>query len=247
MPDAVTVVVPTYNERENLPRLVERLAAALDRPWELVVVDDGSPDGTAAVARELGRRYPVRVVERAGKQGLGSAYRAGMREARAGAVVAMDADLSHNPSFLPALLRAIDEGADLAVGSRYVPGGAVVGWGLRRKATSRGANLLARFVLRLRTRDATTGFRVYGPRARQLALLTTSDGYSFQIETVHLAERHRLAVREVPITFKDREVGVSKLGGHEIAKFLRTLVRLKAAAGKPVVALPPTSATPARR
>lgn len=226
--DPVTIVVPTYNERDNLPRLVDGIAAHLDRPWELVVVDDGSPDGTADVARALAGKYPVRVVQRSGKQGLGSAYREGMRQARPGPAIAMDADLSHDPRFIPALVKAVDGGADLALGSRYVPGGSVVGWTLRRKATSRGANLLARAILGLRVKDATTGFRCYGPRARALLQTTQSDGYAFQIEAIHLSERHGLRVREVPIEFKDREVGESKLGSQEILKFLGTLRRLRA-------------------
>lgn len=237
-PETVSIVVPTYNERENLPKLVDGIARHLERPWELVVVDDASPDGTADVARRLASTYPVRVVQRSGKQGLGSAYREGMRQARPGPAIAMDADLSHDPQYIPALVRAVDDGADLALGSRYVPGGSVVGWGLRRKATSRGANLLARTILGLGVKDATTGFRCYGPRARALLQTTQSDGYAFQIEAIHLSERHDLTVREVPIRFKDREVGESKLGSQEIFKFLGTLRRLRAAGSRPLASGP---------
>ncbi|HLE97954.1 MAG TPA: polyprenol monophosphomannose synthase [Candidatus Thermoplasmatota archaeon] len=226
--ERVTIVVPTYNERDNLPRLVEGLARAVPRPWRVLVVDDASPDGTAAVARRLAQDHPVDLLERSGKLGLGSAYRQGFSRVSEGLVVTMDADLSHDPRFVPELIASVRAGADLALGSRYVPGGRSVGWTMRRRITSRAANLLARATLHLPVRDVTTGFRCYGPRARSLALETLSDGYAFQIEAVHLAAQAGLALREVPIEFRDRRIGASKLGSIEVVKFLRTLRRLRA-------------------
>jgi len=124
----VTFVVPTFNERQNLPRLVESIRAHAPGPYEILVVDDASPDGTAELARDLAREHPVRVLSRPGKGGLGSAYRDGFREAKGDAVFEMDADLSHDPRFIPALLEAVERGADVAVGSRYVAGGRILGW-----------------------------------------------------------------------------------------------------------------------
>src|SRR3989442_4336024 len=138
-----SVIVPTYNEAASLPLLVERLAPAMrDREWELIVVDDGSPDGTAEVAAKLGATQPVPVLRRAGEAGLASAVIAGVEEARGDVLVVMDADLSHPPEVVPDLLAVIDAGVDLAVGSRYVTGGATMDWPLRRRVDSRGACLI---------------------------------------------------------------------------------------------------------
>src|SRR6266446_10190818 len=153
----ISVIVPTYNEAESLPPLIERLGAVMSgHTWELVVVDDGSPDGTAEVANRLSARHPVWVVRRAGKAGLASAVIAGFKESRGDILVVMDADLSHPPETVPALVKAIDEGADLAVGSRYVSGGAVKDWPLRRRVVSRVACLIGNVLVPVR--DATSGF-----------------------------------------------------------------------------------------
>lgn len=213
--DTVTVVVPTYNERDNLPHLA---AAVLLHGYSLLIVDDGSPDGTGDIADDLAAEVNrVSVIHRAEKQGLGPAYAAGFDQALAeGAeiVVEMDADFSHNPGDLPRLVEAVEAGADLAIGSRYVPGGATPDWPLLRRFISRAGNLYSRVMLGIPTRDATAGYRAF--RAAALARLpyrqAQASGYGFQVEMAWRAHQNGLAVVEVPITFRDREVGTSKMG-----------------------------------
>lgn len=213
--EAVTVVVPTYNERENLSHLA---AAVLLHGYSLLVVDDGSPDGTGRIADELANDLArVGVIHRTHKQGLGPAYVAGFDRALAEgaeAVIEMDADFSHNPADLPRLVAALEDGADLAIGSRYVPGGATPDWPAHRRLISRGGNLYARTMLGIPIRDATAGFRAY--RAEALARLpyrqAQASGYGFQVEMAWRAQQAGLDVREVPITFRDRRYGTSKMG-----------------------------------
>lgn len=211
------VVVPTYDERENVARLLPLVLGA-DPRVDVLVVDDGSPDGTADVVEQLSHCEPrLHLLRRAGKGGLGSAYRAGFAWALDrdyDAVVEMDADLSHPADRLPALLDALGE-ADLAIGSRWVPGGATVGWPLRRRLLSRGGNVYVTLALRLGVRDATAGFRAFRREALQAirALDLTSDGYCFQVESTYVAARRGLRVVEVPITFTERVDGVSKMSG----------------------------------
>lgn len=225
----VSIVVPTYNERQNLPRLVEALAANLAFPYEIIVVDDSSPDHTADLARDLAQRHPIRVIERPAKAGLGSAYRDGFAAARGEVVLEMDADLSHDPRHVPALVEAVVRGAGVAVGSRYVAGGSVVGWGWYRRIVSGVGNGVARAVLRLGVRDVTSGFRAYSREAAKVVQDARSDGYSFQVEALHLAKRRGLVIVEVPITFENRTVGKSKLAATEFATFLQTVARLRLA------------------
>jgi dolichol-phosphate mannosyltransferase len=227
MAPLVTIVVPTYNERQNLARLVAALATHVREPYEIVVVDDASPDGTADLARDLASKHPVRLVSRPGKGGLGSAYREGFRAARGDAIFEMDADLSHDPRFIPALLRAVEEGADIAIGSRYVAGGRVAGWSAYRRLVSGTGNALARLVLRLPALDVTSGFRCYAREAASVVQETRSDGYAFQVEALHVARRRGLRVVEVPIAFENRTVGKSKLGPAEFGRFVRTVARLR--------------------
>jgi dolichol-phosphate mannosyltransferase len=209
------VVVPTYNEADGIVALLERVLSAAPQA-DVLVVDDNSPDGTGAVVAshpEHGRR--VHLLHRPGKAGLGPAYRAGFAwalDAGYDAVVQMDADLSHPPERLPALLAALEH-ADLAVGSRYVQGGGVRDWPLSRRAISRGGNLFVRMVLGTSVHDATSGFKAFrrGALMRVLAGRSESNGYCFQIETTWRAERIGLHVVEVPITFTDRTAGESKM------------------------------------
>lgn len=213
--ERVLVVVPTYDERENLPRLLERLHAAVPTA-EVLVVDDNSPDGTGALADELaGQDDRVHVLHRAGKEGLGAAYLAGFAWALArgyDAIVEMDADGSHAPEQLPALLEALAH-ADLVLGSRWVPGGAVVDWPRRRELLSRGGNAYTRAMLRLPVRDATGGFRVYRRRVLEQLHLedVSSQGYCFQVDLVRRAYRAGFTVAEVPIRFVERVAGASKM------------------------------------
>ena len=227
------VVVPTSGEAENLPGLARRLLA-LDEGIHLVVVDDASPDETGAIADALARENPgrVAVLHRPGKLGLGTAYLAGIEAALgsgASRVATMDAGLSHEPERLPALLEASGR-ADVVIGSRYVPGGGAVDSPLSRRLLSRAANLAAQATLGLETRDATAGFRVYRRHAAGtlLAAGVVSSGYSFLLETTFLLEEKGSVVEEVPIRFRDRREGRSKISRGEIGKAGATVARLAA-------------------
>jgi dolichol-phosphate mannosyltransferase len=212
----VLVIVPTYNERENLPRIVARLRAAVPAA-DVLVADDSSPDGTGEIADELAAGDDhVHVVHRRGKEGLGAAYLHGFAwgmEHGYDVLVEMDADGSHPPEQLPDLLERIDAGADLVLGSRYVPGGSVVNWPRSREVLSRGGNLYARLALGIDLRDATGGYRAF--RRTTLEKLDlhdiSSQGYCFQVDLAQRAIRRGLRVEEVPITFVEREFGSSKM------------------------------------
>ncbi len=236
----VSVVVPTYNEAETLPRLVDGIRENLPLAYEIIVVDDGSPDGTADLARELGKTHPIWVIDRGEKRGLGSAIRTGVSVARADIVAVMDADLSHDPAHLPALIETVVEGADLALGSRYVAGGDIVGWSAYRRLVSGVGNGLARTVLGIPSQDATTGFRVYGPAAKPLVSNAQSEGYAFQVEILFLAKQAGLTLAEAPIRFENRQDGKSKLGTGEFVGFLGTIGRLR------FTRRPPTRRSPRR-
>jgi dolichol-phosphate mannosyltransferase len=209
------VVVPTYNEVENIGRLVPEILAQ-DPGLDVLVVDDGSPDGTARQVRGLqqfGSR--VHLLERSGKQGLGSAYIAGFRWALANGyplVFEMDADFSHQPRSLPEFLREIDT-ADVVLGSRYLHGITVVNWPLRRLVLSVGANLYARIVTGLPVKDCTGGFKCFRREVLESIPLDRirSDGYSFQIEVSWYCWKRGFRIREIPIVFEDRRIGVSKM------------------------------------
>ncbi|MDR7579229.1 MAG: polyprenol monophosphomannose synthase [Armatimonadota bacterium] len=222
----VSVVVPTYNERETLSELVGRLHQALGSGYEVVVVDDSSPDGTADLARELGRQHPVRVLQRPGKLGLGSAVLEGARAASGRWVVVMDADLSHPPEVVPQLVDALRSGAELAVGSRYVPGGGVRDWPWRRRLMSRVAVALARLWLRERVSDPVSGF--FAAR-RELLLDPSLEGIGYKILLEVLVRNRGRSVVEVAYVFTDRRGGRSKLGAGEVWNYLRLLWRLHSA------------------
>ena len=219
VPSARTlVIIPTYDERENLPGVVERLLAAAPEV-SVLIADDNSPDGTGEVADRLAAEDPrgrITVMHREGKQGLGAAYIAGFRwglERGYTVLVEMDADGSHPPERLPAMLAAVDGGADLAIGSRYVPGGAVVNWPWQRHVISRGGNVYSRVMLGVGIKDITAGYRAY--RATALAELDLdsieSMGYCFQIDMTWRLLNNGHRVVEVPITFTERTVGQSKM------------------------------------
>jgi dolichol-phosphate mannosyltransferase len=224
------VVLPTYNERDNIERVVADILAYLRA--HVLVVDDGSPDGTGALADQLAASDPrVRVLHRAGKQGLGTAYIAGFRDAMANGyelVFEMDADFSHPPWDLPRLAAASRD-AELVIGSRYVGGGSTIGWGFRRRMLSRGANLYARTILGTRIRDMTAGFRCYDVAAlRQLDLgAVAAQGYAFQIEMALRMVRAGHRVVEIPIHFTDRRVGQSKMDGKIAREALLLVPRLR--------------------
>jgi dolichol-phosphate mannosyltransferase len=211
----LSVVVPTYNEAGSIPKLAERLDTALaGREWELVVVDDGSPDGTAEIAAALAPRIPVKVVRRSAKAGLASAVLAGFAAASGDTLVVMDADLSHPPEIVPALADALDRGADLAVGSRYVKGGGVEDWPLQRRVVSRVACLMGNALVPVH--DATSGFFALR-RSVVEGVKLNPIGFKIGFEVIARG-RYRKAV-EVPYTFRDRELGASKFGRREIMQY----------------------------
>ncbi|QWF85346.1 polyprenol monophosphomannose synthase [Amycolatopsis sp. CA-230715] len=224
--EPVLVVIPTYNERDNLPPILRRLRAALPEAHALVV-DDGSPDGTGEIADKLAADDDrVHVLHRTEKAGLGAAYVAGFRWGLAreyATIVEMDADGSHAPEDLPRLLDALGD-ADLVIGSRYVTGGSVVNWPKQREILSRGANLYSRFALGVGVKDITAGFRAYRREVLEKLALDeiASHGYCFQIDLTLRTADAGFEIVEVPITFTEREIGESKMSGSIIREaFLR--------------------------
>ena len=217
------VVLPTYNEAENIVGFLRAVRQAVPEA-DVLVVDDNSPDGTAALAEEtaseLGR---IKVLHRAGKQGLGAAYRHGFTTAfdeDYEAIVSMDSDYSHDPAVIPTMLRLVLDGADAVIGSRYVPGGATVDWPLPRRLLSKWGNRYTAAVLRLPVSDCTSGFRAY--RAEALRTIdpasTTAEGYAFLTELVRKLIANGATIVETPITFRDRQFGTSKMSARIIAE-----------------------------
>jgi dolichol-phosphate mannosyltransferase len=219
------ICLPTYDERENLRPIVEAIHAVVP-DVDVLVIDDDSPDGTGALADELAARDPrVKVLHRARKEGLGRAYLAGFAwalERGYGLVLEMDADFSHDPRHLPALLAAA-EGADLVLGSRYVPGGGTVDWGLGRRLVSRGGSAYARAILGVSVRDLTGGFKCFRREVLEAVDLATVEcsGYAFQIELTWRALVRGFRVVEVPIVFADRRVGQSKMSRRIVLEAMR--------------------------
>jgi dolichol-phosphate mannosyltransferase len=224
----VSVVVPTYQERENIATLVTRTDQVLRGfDYEIVVVDDESPDGTGEAAKSLASEYAVRVIERKGERGLGSAILEGFRNAQGDVVVAMDADLQHPPEVIPQLVAAMQRGADIAVASRYAAGGQIREWSWPRRLVSWGATLLARPLTRVR--DPMSGCFMLNHSVLEGARVTP-DGYKLLLEILVKGRYRR--VEEVPITFGVRQAGESKLGAAEYARYLRLLARLYAWRGQ---------------
>jgi dolichol-phosphate mannosyltransferase len=243
-------VVPTYNERDTIPHLIDQLLARPIAP-DILVVDDNSPDGTAAIVKAAIAAHPdrVQILERPGKEGLGRAYIAGfghaMRQDRYDVIVQMDADGSHDPADVDRLVEATNE-ADLVIGSRYVPGGRVDGLTSGREVLSRGGNSYARLVLRLGVCDLTGGFKAWSSAllAQVLAEETASDGYGFQIEMTLRAAHLGARIRELPITFHERRAGISKMNwriASEAAWIVPTMAhRYPRRTARPIVATPRT-------
>lgn len=229
---SVTIVIPTYNERGNIEILISRIAALHIPDVGIIAVDDASPDGTGKLVEALLGDFPqVTLIRRPAKLGLGSAYVEGFTRALtqgADVIVEMDADLSHSPEDIPRLLNAIEEGADVAIGSRRVPGGKIVGWHWRRHLASTCATWISRALLGFSTRDITSGFRAFR-RSTLIAIHfadVRSDGYAFQEEMLLRCERGKFIITEVPVVFMDRVRGESKLGFRDVVSFFVTLLRL---------------------
>ncbi len=232
VPKAV-LCLPTYNERENLEPMLRALG---NKGVRVLVIDDNSPDGTGPLADQLATELDyVDVLHRERKEGLGPAYLAGFRRALsdgAELVLEMDCDFSHDPNDVPRLLAAVEGGADLALGSRYAPGGGVRNWGLLRRVISAGGSLYARVLLGVKVRDLTGGFKCYRRAVLERIDLDAveSKGYAFQIETTYRALRAGFKVVEVPITFLDREVGGSKMSKAIVAEAIWKVPGLRLAA-----------------
>jgi len=229
----VWVVVPTYNERENLARVTEAILDALPE-CNVLVVDDHSPDGTGALADTMAAANPrIEVLHRSRKEGLGIAYRDGFRRVldKPGtiAVVQMDADLSHDPADLPRLVAPLMRDADLVLGTRWMPGGGTRGWPLHRRIVSRGGTVFARVILLLPYRDLTGGYKAWRHELLEAIRLREADaqGYGFQIETTWWAHRRGASIREIPIIFREREAGRSKMRGAIVIEAVGLVLRLR--------------------
>jgi dolichol-phosphate mannosyltransferase len=224
------VLIPTYQEAENIASILQRVRAAVPSA-SVLVIDDNSPDGTAELAEAVnGELGQIEVLRRPGKGGLGPAYLAGYRWAidrDYELVVDMDADGSHNPATVPDLIGVVDNGADLAMGSRWIPGGSIPGWSFRRRMLSRWGNRYASFALGIDVKDATGGFRAYRvAMLRRLDLATVrANGYGFQIEMAYRVVQRGGRVVEIPIEFKDRTLGMSKMSGNIILEALVLVTR----------------------
>jgi dolichol-phosphate mannosyltransferase len=236
----VWVILPTYNEAGNIEAMVEALGAKLSGEDRILIVDDNSPDGTGPIADRIAESEPrVEVLHRPGKEGLGPAYIAGFRralEGGAGLIAQMDADFSHDPAYLPRLIAA-SALADLVLGSRYVPGGAVAEWGTARRLISRGGSLYSRTVLGVPVRDPTGGFKCFRREVLETIDLDSvaASGYSFQVEMTYRTLRAGFEVLEVPITFREREEGKSKMSTSIVieAAWRVPAIRLSSLAGRP--------------
>lgn len=229
------IVTPTYNEKDNLPRFVDAVRSAMPAA-DLMIVDDNSPDGTGEMADAIAAKDDrVKVMHRAGKLGLGTAYiQAFQKGLEAGyeRFFEMDADLSHDVKYLPDFVRALDDGADVVIGSRNIPGGGVLGWGLGRHFISKGGSLYSRTILGLGVKDLTSGYKAFTRRALEAIDIGTvqSNGYSFQIEMTYRAIRKGMKITEVPIVFVDRTAGASKMSRKIFVEAIGVVWKLRAEA-----------------
>lgn len=233
----VSIIIPTYNERKNLPVLIDQLIAVFKGhiiQGNIIVIDDESPDGTGVVADELSNKISnMYVIHRHGKLGIGSAYIAGFKYAiekiSSDLIITMDSDLSHDPECISSFINLCSNGCDVVIGSRYIAGGGIENWSFYRRIISRGANFLASTILGVRVHDMTTGYRCYKKEVIQAIDLKTikSEGYSFLEEILYRCNQKKFTICETPIVFADRKYGKSKLSKSEMFKFLLTILRLK--------------------
>jgi len=225
----LSILVPTYMEKENIGALVASIWENLSQyDFEIVFIDDNSPDGTAEEIKNLSKRFDnIKLVVRNGKRGLGSAYKDGFKTANGELIVQMDADLSHNPADLPKILAALEH-SDIVVGSRYTKDGKAIGWKWHRNIVSKGANFLATVFLGLKVNDSTSGFKAYKRSAfKQLVSASKFNGFEFQVEALYIAEKLGLRIAEVPVTFVNRRRGKSKLKFKDIVNFAVALVKMR--------------------
>ncbi len=226
------VVIPTYNEADNIEKLIQQIFSLNLPGLEILIVDDNSPDGTSEIINKLQiTNYKLHLIKRTSKLGLGSAYIAGFKKAlKLGAdyIFEMDADFSHNPQDIPRMLEAI-QNADLVIGSRKIPGGKIIGWNWWRKFMSNGAMWFSRILLNLQTRDVTAGFRCFRREVLEKIDLDkiTSNGYAFQEEMLYRTEKADFKILEIPVIFVDRQAGQSKLNKKDILEFFITIFKLR--------------------
>jgi dolichol-phosphate mannosyltransferase len=232
----ICIVIPTYNERENLSKLVPKIEYVLFNSHlegYIVIVDDNSPDGTGELAEQLAKEYGnIMVLHRQGKLGIGSAYREAfqtiLNSLNVDVVLEMDADLSHDPAYIPSLVKTINDGYDLVIGSRYVKGGDISNWSIVRRIISKGANFLAKNLTGVKINDMTSGFRAYSIKALRSIDLESieSNGYAFQVEILYKCVKAGFKAVECPIVFRERDEGKSKLGIRAILEFLKTVLKI---------------------
>lgn len=228
------IVIPTYNESENIEKLIRKIFALNIPELEILIVDDNSPDDTAKIVRNLQSSVSdlkLHLIQRQGKFGLGSAYITGFKKALnlgADFIFEMDADFSHDPDDVPRLLKTCQE-ADLTIGSRKIPGGKVIGWGWARKFMSNGAMWFSRLILGLKPKDVTAGFRCFKRRVLESINIDSikSNGYAFQEELLYRTQKNGFKITEVPVTFVDRQEGKSKLSKKDIIEFFWIILKLK--------------------
>lgn len=225
----LSIVIPTYNEAENIGPLIseiERVFEDCGINGEIIVVDDNSPDGTASIVKKYMEKFDnILILERNEKCGLGYAYKAGFELVSGRVVMEMDADFSHDPSNIPSIFQKCSNLSDVVIGSRYVRGGKIIGWGFARRLVSFFANMLVNILLRLGVRDNTSGFRAYRREALETILpYVKCNSYDFQVEMVQRAKEHGFTVNETPIVFRERVHGKSKLGRGELSSFVRMLL-----------------------
>lgn len=232
LPFKIFVIIPTYNEAKNITLLVEKIFQIQIPDLRVVIIDDNSPDGTGKIAEKLSKSYPITVLHREKKQGIGSAYCLGFQYAlnhQADIIIQMDADLSHNPKEIPKFIEEIKNETEMVIGSRRIPGGKIFGWNLWRHLCSWAATNFSRFLLDLKTKDITSGYRGYKSQALKAINISKikSSGYAFFEEITYRAEKQGIKIKEIPIIFLDRRSGHSKLGLKEILEFFKTIWRLK--------------------
>jgi dolichol-phosphate mannosyltransferase len=231
----IGIVIPTYNERENIKKLIPKIfeiARKNKLNIEVLVVDDNSPDGTAEVVKKFQERFPITLIKRSTKLGLGSAYIAGFKkflQNDVDVIFEMDADLSHDPKYIPNFLQKIHQNYDMVIGSRYIKNGAIQGWSIYRKILSRGGNFIGHFLAGFKINDVTSGFRAYkkGILEKVNLDLIKSSGYAFQLETLYRVLKYRGKVIEIPFVFTDRTRGKSKISKKDIVEFLNIALKIR--------------------
>ena len=229
----IYISIATYNEKDNIEKLIRKIFSLNMPDLNVVIVDDDSPDGTSEIVNGLKQEFSnLNLIKRSGKLGYGSAHIAGFKMAidkDAKIIISMDADFSHNPDVIPLLINSINNGNDVSIGSRRINGGKIIGWNLWRKFCSAGAMLTSQIILGIKTRDLTSGFRAYNSKVFDKVVLDDikSDGYSFLEELIYKIEKNNFKIEEIAIVFEDRKFGKSKLSKKEIIKFFITIFKIK--------------------